>query len=434
MTEKAAVIANDCRATLDAIWRLESGRILAAVMRIVRDLAVAEELVQDASVRALETWAERGVPENPAAWLMTTAKNRAIDTLRRQVSYSGIQRQLGEEMRSQTPADAVEAAAEETIDDDLLRLMFTVCHPLLSPEARVALALRLVNGLSVAEIARAYLVPEATIAQRITRAKRTLKAAHVAFELPRTEHRGERLQSVLEAVYLIFNEGYAATTGEQWLRPTLCEEALRLARSLASLVSDSGEVLGLAALLEFQTSRLAARVDSDGSPILLQQQDRARWDRLLIHRGDVYLAEAFSCQQPVGAYCIQAAIAGCHARAASWEETDWEEIAALYNGLLQAHPSPVVELNRAVAIGMADGPGAGLKIVEDLIGRGQLSSYHLLYSVWGDLLSKLGRLGEARSAFQRAAGLTRNRQEITLLQRRAIECVETSDLHGRDAH
>ncbi|MCB1829357.1 MAG: RNA polymerase sigma factor [Chromatiaceae bacterium] len=399
---------------------------MAAVMHIVRDLALAEELVQDALVRALEKWREQGVPENPAGWLLATARNRAIDTLRRQANFSGIQRQLSDELPSQTAADAVEAAAEAVVDDDVLRLMFTVCHPLLSPEARVALVLRLVNGLSIVEIARAYLVPEATVAQRITRAKRTLKAAHVPFELPPSEHRGERLQSVLEAVYLLFNAGYAATDGEQWLRPTLCDEALRLARSLASLVPEDAEVLGLAALLEFQASRSAARVDSDGTPILLQQQDRARWDRLMIHRGGGYLQQAFALGQPVGSYCIQAAIAQCHARAGSWQQTDWEEVAALYDGLLQAQPSPVTELNRAVAIGMADGPDAGLQIVEALLSQGQLSTYHLLFSVRGDLLLKLGRLDEARSNFLRAAEMTRNKQEKKLLQRRATECAAAS--------
>ncbi|MCB1961440.1 MAG: RNA polymerase sigma factor [Rhodocyclaceae bacterium] len=419
MADKAEI----CRTRLDALWRLESGRIVASVMHIVRDLAVAEEIAQDASVRALEKWPLEGIPDNPAGWLMLTARHRAFDILRRRASFGEIARQLGDTLPAHTAADAVETAAEQGIDDDVLRLMFIVCHPLLSPEGRVALALRLVNGLSVADIARAYLVPEATVAQRITRAKRTLKAARVPFELPPPEHLAERLQSVLEAVYLIFNAGYAATTGEHWLRPVLCHEALRLARTLASLSPGDGEVLGLAALLEFQASRLAARVDRDGSPVLLQAQDRARWDRLLIHRGHTCLAQAFALDRALGPYAIQAAIAACHARATRWEETDWQEIAALYDALRQAQPSPVVELNRAVAIAMADGPDAGLRIVDSLASRGELAGYPLLYSVRGDLLEKLGRFAEAWSDFLRAAELSANRQEKALMQRRAAACL-----------
>ena len=414
----------DCRVTLDAIWHLESGCIVAAVMRLVHDLSLAEELVQDALVVALEKWTENGIPENPAGWLMATARNRAIDFLRRKTVYNQVQQRMSGDLSGQTAADLVEEAAEEGIDDDVLRLLFTVCHPLLSAPARVALALRLVNGLSVEEIARAYLVPEATIAQRITRAKRTLKAARIPFELPTAAHRSERLGSVLEAIYLIFNEGYTATAGQQWLRPTLCDEALRLARSLASLIPEDTETLGLAALLEFQSSRFAARIGANGEPVLLAQQDRALWDRLLIHRGFVYLDKAFELHQPVAVYCLQAAIAACHARASSWEETDWAEILALYDGLLQAHPTPVVALNRAVSIGMADGPEAALKIVENLCRDGKLSDYHLLYSVRGDLLQRLGRLEEARTDFLHAAELTRNEQEKTLMQLRATECVE----------
>lgn len=426
--------ARDCRATLEAIWRLESGRIIATVLRLVRDLSLAEELAQDALVTALEKWTQSGIPENPAGWLMATAKNRAIDTLRRQAVYRDIQQQLSYDVPDRSPANITEAAAEDRIDDDVLRLMFTACHPLLSAQARVALVLRLVNGLSVAEIARAYLVSETTVAQRITRAKRTLKAARVSYELPQAADRQERLASVLEAIYLVFNEGYAATVGDQWLRPKLCEEALRLARSLASLASADTEALGLAALLEFQTSRLAARVDPAGRPVLLAQQNRARWDRLLIHRGFTYLDQAFALRTPVGVYCLQAAVAACHARAASWEETDWDEIVALYDGLLQAHPTPVVALNRAVAISMVDGPQAGLEIVETLYGEEQLSGYHLLYSVRGDLLQKLGRFEEARRDFLAAAGLTGNVREKSLMQRRATECFAISEGDGRDRH
>lgn len=426
--------AGEIHATLDAIWRLESGRMIAAVMRLVRDLSLAEELVQDACLASMEKWRKDGIPINPAGWLMTTARNRAIDYLRRQSVFSDIREQLHHEVPDRTPADATETAAEEGIDDDVLRLMFIVCHPLLSPNARVALALRLVNGLTVAEIARGYLVPEATVAQRITRAKRTLQAAQVPFELPDVAQRAERLASVLEAVYLIFNEGYAATTGEQWARPMLCEEALRLVRSLASLVPEDTETLGLAALLELQTSRLPARVDGDGQPVLLAQQDRALWDHLLIHRGLAYLNKAFALNLPIGVYCLQAAIAACHARASTWEATDWEEIRALYDGLLQAQPTPVVALNRAVAVGMAEGAEAGLKIVEALHADQQLRDYHLLYSVRADFLHKLGRLDEARSDFLHAAKLTRNVQEKSLMQMRATACVDAADHEGIPRH
>lgn len=424
----------DCRATLEAIWRLESGRIVATLMRLVRDLSLAEELAQDAVVTALEQWTDGGIPENPAGWLMTTAKHRAFDLLRRQALYTDIRQQLSHALARHTAADAIEEAAEDGIDDDVLRLMFILCHPLLSPEARVALVLRLVTGLSVTEIARAYLVGEATIAQRITRAKRTLKAAEVPFELPPAAERAERLASVLEAIYLIFNEGYVASAGEQWLRPTLCEEALRLARSLASLIPDDPEALGLAALLELQGSRLAARVGRDGQPVRLAEQDRACWDPLRIRRGREYLARAFRLQRPVGAYCLQAAIAACHARAARWEATDWEEIAALYDALLQAQPTPVVALNRAVAVAMADGPAAGLEIVEALGADKQLASYHLLYSVRADLLRKVGRLEEARHDFLRAAELTLNDQERGLMQLRATECLEVADQDETRSH
>lgn len=409
-----------CRATLDAVWRLESGRLVAAVMRIVRDLAIAEEVVQDALVRALERWTDEGVPPNPAGWLMVAARHRAIDVMRRDAHFTEVQRQLRDDPVASTAMDFDEAG----IDDDVLRLMFIVCHPLLAPEARVALALRLVNGLSVEAIARAYLVKDSTIAQRITRAKRTLKAAHIGFELPDGVHRGERLQAVLEAVYLMFNAGYSSVDGDEWARPVLCNEALRLARSLASLVPDEAEVLGLASLLEFQASRMAARVDRDGAPILLQDQDKGRWDWLMIRRANAYLATAFASGQPVGAYCLQAAIAECHARPGAWDQTPWGDIAALYDGLLQACPSPVVALNRAVAIGMSEGPAAALPIVDALVDGGQLVTYPFLYSVRGDILVRLGRFQEACSDFLKAAGLAGNSTEKTVMQERAADCAE----------
>ncbi len=411
-----------CRATLDAVWHLESGRIIGAVMRLVSDLTLAEELVQDAGVTALEQWRETGIPDNPAAWLMTTAKNRAIDALRRQHRYGGICDRVLAESVQQTPAASVEESAERTIDDDALRLMFIACHPMLSAEARVALTLRLINGLSVAEIARAYLVPEATIAQRITRAKRTLKAARIRFESPRPDEWQERLSTILGAIYLIYNEGYTASAGSAWARPQLCDEALRLARSLASLAPEDTETLGLAALLEFQTSRLKAREDSDGHPVLLADQNRALWDALLIRRGFAYLNQAFDAEKPVGVYCLQAAISACHAKAASWEQTDWEEILALYDALYQAQPTAVVALNRAVAVSMVDGPERALELVENIVRQGDLADYHLLYAVRGDLLQKTGRAEEAKSAFLRSAELTQNEKEQWLMQVRITEC------------
>jgi RNA polymerase sigma factor (sigma-70 family) len=414
---------DSCRATVDAIWHLESGRIVAAVMRLVADLSLAEELVQDSIVAALEHWREDGIPENPAAWLMTTARNRAIDFLRRQTRWRDVNNQVALNTMLQTDADEVEQAAEDNIDDDVLRLMFTVCHPLLSAEARVALSLRLVNGLSVAEIARAYLVSEAAIAQRITRAKRTLKAAKIQFENPPPDERRVRLATVLEAIYLIYNEGYTASAGEHWVRPRLCEEALRLARSLASLVADDSETLGLAALLELQSSRLKARVAQQGRPLLLAQQNRALWDQILIRRGLSYLDQAFASQQAVGAYCLQAAIAACHARATSWEQTDWAEILALYDGLMQALPTPVVALNRVVALSMVEGPAAALAIVERLSREGELNDYHLLYAVRADLLQRLGRMDDAKTDFLHAAELSNNEQEKSVMQIRATECV-----------
>ncbi|MET0029229.1 MAG: RNA polymerase sigma factor [Candidatus Thiodiazotropha sp.] len=421
----------DPSATLEAVWKLESGRVIATLLRMVRDLDIAEELAQDALLSAWDKWRSQGLPEHPAGWLMTAAKNRAIDHLRRQTVYGEIRQSLSHQTPDRTPASQTEEAADAQIDDDVLRLMFTVCHPLLSPDSRVALALRLVNGLSVAEIARAYLVPETTLAQRITRAKRTLKSARVRLELPEGAEREAQLASVLEAIYLIFNEGYTATSGPQWMRPTLCQEALRLARSLAGLVTTDSEVFGLAALMEFQASRLSARMDSAGEAVLLAEQNRALWDPLLIRRGFTYLEQAFGLQQPVGMYCLQAAIAACHARASTWETTDWEEITALYDALLQIHPTPVVALNRAVAVSLSEGPQAGLEIVDDLRNEPQLSTYHLLYSVRGDLLQKLGRHAEASREFLHAAALTRNEQEQSLMQRRATECIE-QDSAGRN--
>lgn len=417
-----------CHQTLDAIWHLESGRITASVMRLVSDLTVAEELVQDAMLTALERWRADGIPDNPAAWLMTAAKNRAIDHLRRHSRYSDIRDEIQADILQQANIDSTLTMADEAIDDDVLRLMFIACHPLLSADARIALTLRLVNGLSVAEIARAFLVPEATIAQRITRAKRTLKAARIRFEDPAPEERQERLGTLLGAIYLIYNEGYTASSGKRWMRPTLCDEALRLARSLASLAPDDTEALGLAALLEFQTSRLKAREDSEGNAVLLTDQNRGLWEPLLIRRGFAYLDTVFGSQKQIGVYCLQAAIAACHARASTWEQTDWDEILALYDALLQAQPTAVVALNRAVAVSMVDGPGEALKLVEEICRQGELSSYHLLYAIRGDLLQKSGRFDEAQADFLRAAELTGNEKEKDLMQFRATECVNEKNL------
>jgi RNA polymerase sigma factor (sigma-70 family) len=410
---------------IDAVWRIESAKIVATVARMVRDIGVAEELAQDALVAALENWPVKGVPQNPAAWLMTTAKNRALDRLRRDKSLDAKLEQIGHDLQAQEAlivpdfVDALDDARADEIGDDLLRLIFTACHPVLSTEARVALTLKLLGGLTTHEIARAYLVPEPTIAQRIVRAKRTLTEARVPFEVPRGETLHERLASVLEVVYLIFNEGYTATAGEDWMRPSLCDEALRLGRMLAELAPEHSEVHGLVALMELQASRAAARVDAAGRPVLLLDQDRARWDHLLIRRGLAALERAAKLGGSLGPYALQAAIAACHARAAEPAQTDWQRIAAIYDALAQVSPSPVVELNRAVAVGMAFGPAAGLEIIDKLQGDKSLRNYQWLPSVRGDLLAKLGRHDEARAEFRRAAKLAGNARERELLLARA---------------
>ena len=410
---------------IEAVWCIESAKVIACVARMVRDVGVAEELAQDALVAALEHWPERGVPDNPGAWLMATAKNRALDRLRQDVLHARKREELGRDLDAQEAhlvpdfVDALDAAREDDIGDDLLRLVFTACHPVLSTDARVALTLRLLGGLTTDEIARAFLVPEPTIAQRIVRAKRTLTAARVPFEVPRADARVARLASVLEVIYLIFNEGYSATAGDDWMRPALCEEALRLGRVLAGLVSDESEVHGLVALMEIQASRTRARVDVQGRPVLLLDQDRSRWDSLLIRRGFAALARAQTLGGASGPYALQAALAACHARAHSAEQTDWAQIVALYDVLAQVRPSPVVELNRAVAVGMAFGPAAALEIVDVLAADAALANYHWLPSVRGDLLAKLGRMDEARAEFERAAAMTRNARERELLLERA---------------
>ncbi len=417
---------SDTHGAIEAVWRIESARIIAGIARMVGDLGVAEDLAQDALVAALERWPEAGVPENPGAWLMTTAKNRALDSLRRRKLLERKHAELGQEIDDRQ--DSPEAELAETIDDpvgdDLLGLIFTACHPVLSTEARVALTLRLLGGLTTAEIARAFLVPEPTIAQRIVRAKRALARARVSFEVPRGADLEARLPSVLEVIYLIFNEGYSATAGEDWMRPALCEDALRLGRVLAGLVPEEPEVHGLVALMEIQASRANARVGPAGEPILLLDQNRARWDRLLIRRGLAALARAERLSGTPGPYTLQAAIAACHARARTAAETDWQRIAALYFALTQIAPSPVVELNRAVAVGMAFGPAAGLELVDALASEPVLRSYHLLPAVRGDLLEKLGRVAEARAEFERAASLTRNVRERALLMERAVSMAD----------
>jgi RNA polymerase sigma factor (sigma-70 family) len=409
---------------IDAVWRIESAKVIAALARMVGDVGAAEDLAQDALVIALEKWPETGVPDNPGAWLMAAAKRRAIDLFRRNKLLDRKHEELGHELDEKQESDVadIEAALDDDIGDDLLRLIFTSCHPVLSTEARVALTLRLLGGLTTDEIARAFLVPEATVAQRIVRAKKTLREAKVPFEVPRGAELAERLSSVLEVIYLVFNEGYSATAGDDWVRPGLCEDALRLGRILAELASDEGEVHGLVALMEIQASRLRARTGPSGEPILLLDQDRARWDYVLINRGLAALERAERTGRPPGAYTLQAAIAACHARARTAEETDWRRIAALYEALALVAPSPVVELNRAVAVAMAFGPEAGLEIVDRLTSERALSSYHLLPSVRGDLLFKLGRKEEARAEFERAASLTRNARERTLLMERAEAC------------
>jgi len=418
------VTVADIHGVIDAVWRIESARLIARLTRMVRDVGLAEDLAQDALVASLEQWPASGVPDNPGAWLMTAAKRRAIDLFRRNTRLARKTKELGRELEMQREIAAADVAAalDDPVGDDLLRLIFICCHPVLSTEARVALTLRLLGGLTTAEIARAFLVPEPTIAQRIVRAKRTLAEARVPFEVPRGGELAARLPSVLEVIYLIFNEGYAATAGDAWIRPELCEEALRLGRILAELAPGEPEIHGLVALMEIQASRLRARMGPAGEPVLLLDQDRARWDHLLIGRGLAALARAERLGSTLGPYALQAAIAACHARARTPEETDWARIVALYDALAQVAPSPVVELNRAVAVAMAFGPAAGLELVDGLAGEPSLEAYHLLPSVRGDLLRKLGRFDEAREEFERAASLTQNTRERTLLLERAAAC------------
>lgn len=418
--------ATEIHRTIEAVWRIESARVVAGLTRIVRDVGVAEELAQDALVIALEKWPESGIPDNPGAWLMATAKHRAIDFVRRGSLVDRKHEDLGRDMaEKEMQVPDLAAAMDDTIGDDMLRLVFIACHPVLSMEARVALTLRLLGGLTTGEIARAFLLPEATIAQRIVRAKRTLSEAQVPFEVPRGADFNVRLSSVLQVIYLIFNEGYSASSGDDWMRPALCEDALRLGRILAGLVPNEAEVHGLLALMEIQASRTKARLGPSGEPILLLDQDRAKWDWLLIHRGLKALERAQKVSSMKGPYVLQAEIAACHARARSKDETNWAEIASLYRQLGEIAPSPVVELNRAVAVSMASGPAAGLALVDRLQNDPSLRSYHLLPSVRGDLLKKLGRLDEARVEFERAAGMTRNTREQQLLLQRAHGCAES---------
>ncbi len=406
----------------EAVWRMESARIIGALARMLRNVGLAEELAQDTMVEALERWPQSGVPDNPGAWLMAVAKHRALDHLRHVKVQQAKEGELtyAIETQLQDSAPDLDALIDDDIGDDLLRLMFVACHPVLSTEARVALTLRMVGGLSTEEIARAFLVSEATVAQRIVRAKRSLAEARVPFEVPRADQLAPRLASVLQVIYLIFNEGYAASTGGDWLRPKLCEEALRLGRILAELTPQEPEVHGLVALMEIQSSRARARVGPKGEPVLLLDQDRGRWDQLLIRRGLAALERAAQLGQGYGPYALQAAIAACHARAVRPEETDWQRIAALYDALAQLAPSPIVELNRAVVLSMAFGPAAGLELADRLSGEPALQHYHLLPSVRGDLLAKLGRHAEARLEFERAAGLTHNLRERALLLARAL--------------
>jgi RNA polymerase sigma-70 factor (ECF subfamily) len=424
-------VANDTQRAIDAVWKIESPRLIAGLARIVRDVGVAEDLAQDALVAALEQWPKSGVPDKPGAWLMATAKHRAIDYFRRNARVERKHEELGRELAIKEMAvpdfdAAFDPNNQDELGDDLLRLIFVSCHPVLSPEARVALTLRLLGGMTTVEIARAFLVPEPTIAQRIVRAKRTLTEKRVPFEVPHGPELAARLASVLEVLYLIFNEGYSATAGDDWMRPALCEDALRFGRILAELAPREAEVHGLVALMEIQASRAAARVTSTGEPILLLEQNRARWDQLLIGRGLAALHRSEQVRGPdaasPGPYALQAAIAACHARARAAEETDWTQIAALYAQLARLTPSPVVELNRAVALAMAFGPAAGLEIVDSLVSERFLENYHLLPSVRGDLLKKLGRIDEARAEFERAARLTQNARERDLLIGRANAC------------
>jgi RNA polymerase sigma-70 factor, ECF subfamily len=414
---------SDPRRAIDAVWRIESPRLIAALTRMVGDVGHAEDLAQDALVAALEKWPASGVPDNPGAWLMATAKHRAIDLLRKRTLHQRKEGDIGREIdaRLETAVPDLDARLDDEIGDDLLRLMFIACHPVLSTESRVALTLRLLGGLTTEEIARAFLVPKHTVAQRIVRAKRSLAAARVPFEVPRGAELGARLASVLEVIYLVFNEGYSATAGEDWVRPALCEDALRLGRILAELMPGESEVHGLVALMEIQASRVRARVGPSGEPILLLDQDRSRWDHVLVGCGLAALARAEALGGSYGPYALQAAIAACHARALSGAETDWTRIVALYDALAQLVPSPVVELNRGVAVSMAFGPAAGLEIVDALTSEPSLENYHLLPSVRGDLLAKLGRFEEAKAEFERAASLTENARERELLLARAAQ-------------
>lgn len=411
----------DVQRAVDGIWRIESAKIIAGLVRMVRDINLAEDLAQDALIAALERWPEKGIPDNPGAWLMTTAKRRAIDHIRRNQVRSRKYEELGREMELQDNPNWDEAA-DDFVGDDLLRLIFMSCHPVLSSEARVALTLRLLGGLTTEEISRAFFVPEATIAQRIVRAKRTLAAAHVPFDLPQKSELDNRLASVLEVIYLMFNEGYSASSGERWIRPVLCAEALRLGRILAEMVSGESEVHGLVALMEIQSSRFRARVEANGESVLLKDQNRALWDYLLIRRGLEAIKRAERLGKAYGPYMIQASIAACHACAHTVEETDWIRISALYDALSQVAPSPVVELNRAIALSMAFGPKIGLELVEGLMHEPSLKNYYLLPSVRGDLLLKLGCKQEECQEFKRAAELTHNEKERLLLLRRASEC------------
>jgi RNA polymerase sigma factor (sigma-70 family) len=425
------VTATDTHSAIDAVWRIESPRLIAGLARIVRDIGVAEDLAHDALVAALEQWPESGIPNNPGAWLMATGKHRAIDYFRRNKRVEQKHVELGRELEAEQEkaVNDLDAALDDDIGDDLLRLVFTACHPVLSTEARVALTLRMVGGLTTDEIARAFLVSESTVAQRIVRAKRTLAKERVPFEVPRGAERAGRLSSVLEVIYLVFNEGYTATAGDDWMRPALCEDALRVGRILAELAPQEPEVHGLVALMEIQASRSRARAGPSGEPVLLLDQNRALWDRLLIRRGLAALDRADQLGGARGPYALQGAIAACHARARTPDETDWARIAGLYVTLAALTPSPVVELNRAVAVGMAFGPQAGLDLVDELVAEASLENYHLLPSVRGDLLKKLGRFDEARQEFERAASLTRNARERALLLERATACAQPPTTH-----
>lgn len=419
-------MTSDAHRAVEAVWRIESPKLIAGLTRIVRDVGLAEDFAQDALVAALERWPESGVPDNPGAWLMATAKRRAIDQLRRGQLIERKHEELARALEAEPAAPEIDAALDDPEGDDLLRLVFIACHPVLSTDARVALTLRLLGGLTTDEIARAFIVSESTIAQRIVRAKRTLAEARVPFEVPRGEALGARVDSVLEVIYLIFNEGYAATAGDDWMRPELCDEALRLGRILAELIPGEPEVHGLVALMEIQASRSRARLGPTGVPILLLDQDRARWDQLLIGRGFAALERAAQLGGAFGPYGLQASIGACHARARTAGETDWERIAALYDALVQLTPSPVVELNRAVAVSMAFGPAAGLELVDALTSETALANYYLLPAVRGDLLAKLGRFDEAREEFVRASSLTRNAREREVLLQRAATCTRAA--------